>query len=481
MGNRAMRDRMQSARTESKQEELARVPLTVKHAFESFLAVPTAVVAAFFLLAVVTYALDVSEPDQLEPLRELLQARLFADADSTSQVLGIIAGGMLTVTSITFSLLLVALQQSAGSMTHAVFDQFQRRRLNQVYTGWFIGITLFPLITLATVSPELNPIFGATFSLLFAISALYVLLLLVYSAVEQMRPSAVLESIHDHTLRARLRQVDLLQRTRRRAQHPETAGHTVRATVDGFVTAIQLDPLQDALRAAPGAEVVLLLPIGGYAAYGDPLAEVRAVPGDAISALDDAVARAVQIERERDLDIDAAFGIEQIEAIAWTGISTSKQDLNLGLEAAHNLRDLLARWAAADAEVSGLPAARPLPVVYPDDVQERLMATIESLMVVTSESMQHQIYAESLRGLAITLDRLPPPLARRTEEIVLRSLAGLGDHILTAELEDALCAMADALDAAGLTDGAGAVRAARDELARSVGHLNSRATRVQDR
>jgi uncharacterized membrane protein len=475
-----MTETRRPARTESRWDELARIPLTIKHAFEAFLAVPTAMVAAFFLLAVATYALDVNQPEWLDPLRRALQDHLFADAESTSQVLSTIAGGIITLTSITFSLLLVALQQSAGSMTHAVFDQFQRRRSNQFYTGWFIGITLFPLITLATVSPELNPIYGATLALLFAISALYVLLLLVYSAIEQMRPSAIIESIHDHTLQARLRQSDLLRRTRRQAQNTAAPCHTVRATVDGFVTNIDLAPLAAALRAAPGAEVVLH-PIGAYVAYGDPLAEIRGAPGDTSAAISEAVTRAVQLERERDLELDPAFGIEQIEAIAWTGVSTAKQDINPGLEAARNLRDMLSRWAVAGEHADDAPAEAPLPVVYPDDVVDRLMRAIESLMVVTSESMQHQVYAAFMRGLAVTFDRLPPPLASRAEEIVLRSLAGLGDHVLSVELEEALSMMAEALQAAGRSSGAEAVRAARDELAESVGRLNSRGTRVPER
>jgi hypothetical protein len=79
------------------------------------------------------------------------------------------------------------------------------------------------------------------------------------------------------------------------------------------------------------------------------------------------------------------------------------------------------------------------------------------------------------------MDRLPPDLAQRSEELVLRSLAGLGDQVLSAELEDALAEVADALAGAGLVVGATAVRAARAELASSVGKLNSRATRVPER
>jgi hypothetical protein len=48
-------------------------------------------------------------------------------------------------------------------------------------------------------------------------------------------------------------------------------------------------------------------------------------------------------------------------------------------------------------------------------------------------------------------------------------------------LEDALADVADALAGAGLVAGATAVRAARAELAASIGTLNSRATRVPER
>jgi uncharacterized membrane protein len=471
----------ESVRSESAGMRVARIPGEIRHAFATFLAVPTLVVGAFILLAIGTYALDQASGGWLNPLEHALRRHIFTDSEATTQVLSTVAGGMITITSITFSLLLVALQQSAGSMTHAVFDQFLRRSLNQFYAGWFIGITLFTLVTLATVRPEFNPIFGATLVLLFAVSALYVLLLMIYSAIEQMRPSAILESIHDHTLRARERQLTLLRRTRRTPQGLGSVRRTVRAPVDGFITAIDLGVLETALREEPQAEITFHLPIGSYAAFGDQVAEVTASPAGDPDALAAAVERAVAIQRERDLERDPSFGLEQIETIAWTTISTSKQDPNPGLEAVRNLRDLLARWAVADPEQTGESEPEPLAIVYPDDVIERLMGTIESLTIVTSESMQHHVYADILRGLATTMDRLPPDLAQRTEDLVLRSLAGLGDQVLSAELEGALDDIAAAFADAGLTEGAIAVRAACAQLAASVGQLNSRATRVPER
>jgi uncharacterized membrane protein len=95
-------------------------------------------------------------------------------------------------------LLLVALQQSAASLTHEVFDQFLRRRINQFYFGFFVGLALFALVTLATVTESFNPVFGATLAFLLTIMALYLLIVLLYTTVNQMRPAVIIEAIRNY-------------------------------------------------------------------------------------------------------------------------------------------------------------------------------------------------------------------------------------------------------------------------------------------
>lgn len=77
-------------------------------------------------LALATYLLDNASVDWLQPVRRFMSNHVFGDPESTGQLLGAIAGSLITVASITFSLLLLAIQQSAGAMTHSVIDQFLR-------------------------------------------------------------------------------------------------------------------------------------------------------------------------------------------------------------------------------------------------------------------------------------------------------------------------------------------------------------------
>lgn len=147
-----------------------------------------------------------------------------------------IAGGIITVTSITIWLLLLALQQLAGSLTAEVYDQFLRRRHNQAYFGFFVGLALYALVTLATVNEGFNPIFGATLAFLLTIIALYLLIVLLYTTINQMRPSEVIDEIHGHILSARQGQLRFIRRTRRASRQGGASRISVTSAKSGYVT-----------------------------------------------------------------------------------------------------------------------------------------------------------------------------------------------------------------------------------------------------
>lgn len=444
-------------------------------AFAEFLSVPALIIVGFVLLAYATFLLDRSQVGWLKPARLLLQAFVFADTAATASLLGTISAGLITITSITLSLLLISLQQSASALTHQVYDQFLRSWHNQVYFGVFVGLSVYALITLASAGP-LNPVFGGAVALLLTILALALLLALFYTTVDQMRPVMIIEAIHNHVLKARQVQLVLIRRTRREAQLAAPVRLGVQAQSHGFVTKIDVDAIEAAATQAEAeVEARIRVTIGEFVVYGQLIAEVTAhIQADAMllaSALEGAIYRATK----RDLAADPLDGIEELETIGWTGISTAQSDPEAGVLTIYSLRDILARWCVADADPAPVKVA---PVVYEDDVMTKLMNAFESLAVSASESMQHQSLAEILRSFALLFDQLPPPLQARAEDIILRSLSAMGEHVLTHELESALSGLADTLDAAQRPDTAAAVRTAQSRLAASIGKLGNRATRI---
>jgi Predicted membrane protein (DUF2254) len=456
---------------------------TIRRAFAEFLTIPTLVIGGFLLLAVVTYFLDRAHIAREGPTVGLVNGILFSDPQSVSGLLGVIAAGVITLASITFALLLIAVQQGAAALTSQVFDQFLRRRANQFYFGFFIGLALYALIILATSSPSHTPVYGVAFAFLMTVVTLYLLILLIYTTIDQMRPVMIIQAIRDHTLFARESQLHLLQNTRRSSQSCRPVAARVTADRNGFLVRVDIAAVAKVTAKAPrDVEIVILASIGDYVTLHDVIAEIKADVGEDASTLGQVVRTALVLEEQRDLGTDPAFGIEQLLMIGWTSISTAKSNPQPGLLVCQSLRYILACWFEpgdhAGSGSRGAVVEPPPPVVYRDNVPEQVIKTFESLAVVASESMQHQSLAEILRTFAVMFWRLPVPLQKRAEDMLLRSLSALGEHVPTSDLDESLSEVIAALTEAGRSGSAGAIRAAQQQLRMSIGRLNSRSTRA---
>jgi uncharacterized membrane protein len=454
----------------------------VRRSFSDFLLVPGTTVAAFLLAALAVCAIDRPSVGWAAPLRGFLQAHIVTDARATGTLLATLAGGLITLTSITFSLMLIALQQSAATLTAQVIDQFVRRRMNQIFFGGFVGCAVFVLVVLARSDGGTPPVLGVIASLVVTVGALGALIVQLYVTLNQMRPHRIVEAIHDLTLAAREREArTILDRTRRRPALTGPAATTeVRSDANGYVAQIDLDRIgRIARRAAGEVEVRLRVSLGDYVCVGDLVAEVAATQPADSSLVCPEVRDALGLERERDLQIDSGYGIEQLTMIGWTSVSTSKSNPSPGLAALHVLRDLLARWTAQPGRnPSAAPALQAVPVVYRDRVVECVFDAFESFAVAASESMQHQSCLTVLDALAKIFGRLPASGRRRSEDLVCRIISMLGDHVLTMQLDHVLTELTRVLEREGAAETAGALARAHDQMRTSVGVLNSRATRV---
>jgi uncharacterized membrane protein len=306
--------------------------------------------------------------------------------------------------------------------------------------------------------------------------ALFLLILLLYTTINQMRPEQIMNAIHNHVAIARECHLSLLERTRRNPTVEGASSALARAGEEGFVVRIDIDLIaRAAAKLVGGGEVTLLVEIGSYVAFDDAVACARAQSEDGAAALAKAAQAAVILELQRDIDTDPAYGVEQLALMGWTSVSTAKSNPATGLMAVRTLRAILARWSGEQSEGPGSAA---LPVVYTDYTFAELMDAFESLAIVSSESMQHQIFAEVLRTFAVMYPRLPPEQRPRSEDLMLRILPAMGDHALSRDLDSALSALFETLTVCDRAETASLVRTAQLKLREGIGRLGSRSTRA---
>jgi uncharacterized membrane protein len=375
-------------------------------------ATPALVVIGFALLTAVSLLGDqVQGIAVLDALRRGVGGVIGPDAATTT--LQAVATGMVTITSITFSVLLLAVQQTASTLSPVVFDQFIRRKGNQAFLGFFVGLAMFAYVTSAAVQRSTPPFIGAALGTVLTVVALLFLLRLVYSTISQMRPTSVIRTIHDRTLAARAREAALIRRTRRHSASPHPVQAECTAADSGYVADLRLDLLDAVLHDASDVEVCLAVTIGDHVSYGELLATVRDADPVRAQRVAAAVDDVVLVRPHRDLAQDPTTGIDELGNIAWTSGSTSKQNPAIAQEAVLALRDLALRWLVEDPVSEGRRDGPLLPVVYRDNDLERVLEVLYSMLVVSHESHQHMLAAGVLETYRALLVRAPDPLALR--------------------------------------------------------------------
>ncbi len=404
-----------------------------------FLRLPLLMTLCFTAAGVGLGVLDLSAgPDA--PLRGLAEA--VVPGGGASDFLSAAATSVVTITSITFSVLLLAVQQTASSLTPVVFDQFLRRTANQVYFGVFVGVSVFSLVVLGMARPDPGPVYGAAVTLVLVVAALVVLLLLIHGTIDQMRPQSVLRSIHELALRGRERELVLLGRTRaERRSDPAAPERLVRVLDTGYVTSLDLDRLAAvAAEIGDGAEILVEGTLGVFLMYDDPVVRLVGVHPDDDSH-DDAVLAAVGMDDIRDVDQESGYSIEQLENIAWAVGSSGQQSPQTAVQTVRTLRDLLARWLMAGERDRSVRAEKEaeLPIVYADGAVPHLLDTLSTVLVAAAESRQAATCAEALHAFADLAPRLQSPEdVARFKEALDVSLPGVLVHAEVPRLSRAL-------------------------------------------
>lgn len=445
----------------------------LRRSFSDFLTVPLAVLSTFVALAFAAYAVDASigPREDWGPIWSTLN-RYVGDTDSADALLETLTGSLITVTSITFSILLLAVQQGASSLTSQIFDQYLRRRSNQIYFGFFVGASLYTLLTLVLTNSEHRPVVGVSIAILIVIVALCALIALIYSTLDQTKSVNIIRSIRDETLGARERQLKWLSET---AEPPAGlgAGRIVTSSNCGYFRNLDVAALRRIAHDA-GVSIEVSPSLGDYVPLGGRLAVVRdeAVPSD---SLDRRIRHAISVAEQRDFGADAGYGVNQIVIIGWASTSTAKSNPSAARAASLALHELLWRWSQ-EGRLS--PArANVATVYYRDSVAEQLFDGFESIIVAASESVQHQTLATVLEALIESFPAMPVVWRDRTEQMLMSSLSALGDHLPTRLLQRRHASAAVALQADGRTEGAARIRQAWSELEDTRGQLHARGTR----
>ena len=164
---------------------------------------PTLIVAASVVLAVALIEADSVVSDQWLAR----WPRLFgAGAAGARGMLSTIAGSMMSVVGVTFSMTLVALSMASSQYTSRILRNFMGSRVTQAVLGVFAGIFTYCLIVLRTIrggdEGAYVPTLAVFFGFVLAVGSVGVLIFFIHHVASSIQASSIIASAAEETIQA---------------------------------------------------------------------------------------------------------------------------------------------------------------------------------------------------------------------------------------------------------------------------------------
>jgi uncharacterized membrane protein len=286
------------------------------------------------VLAVATVAFD----------RTQLASDLFRDLPSLEisavgarSVLGTIAGAMMTVLSLVYSLTLVVFTLAAGNIGPRLLETFTDNRINQTTIGLLGATFLHSLIVLYLLADGDVPRLAVAVAISLATMSFFWLVYFVHDTANRVMVDNEIARTQ-RSLRsavARLLADEPREAPDDRKQLPDKPGKPVTSERSGYVTSIQQAPLLKAASECSGFIRVVASP-GHFLIAGQPLAYVWGEPDEKT------VRSAVLIADARAPDGDIQFNIHLNVEIALRALSPGINDSYTAISALDQLSASLA-------------------------------------------------------------------------------------------------------------------------------------------
>lgn len=297
--------------------------------------IPTCMaIAAIFLSLAVPYLDAFFSPKKIDSLRWLSNM----GPEGAMTLLSTIAGSMITIAGVVFSITIVALTLASGQFGPRLLGNFLRDRGNQIVLGTFVATFLYCLLVLRTIHVDPNgytPYWGTLVGLILAVCSLGVLIYFMHHiAVSIQAPNliaAVYGELEEDLTRLFPERLGMAEENGANKiiiphilARIEKEGMEVKAEIGGYLQAVENEALMEIAREQ-NLVVFLHYRPGHFITKGASLAKVLAL-GPMADFVTHSINKQMICGTNRTQEQDIEFSVLQLVEVAVRALSPGIND-----------------------------------------------------------------------------------------------------------------------------------------------------------
>jgi uncharacterized membrane protein len=314
--------------------------IQINRTVESIAFLPAVMVLVFLAMSYLMINFDYSETGkQIKSDMDWLSLK---DASTARTIISTIAGGIISLTVFSFSMVMIVLNQAASHLSNRILDKLIGNRFQQLVLGFYIGTIVYALFLLSTIREIDSGIYVPALStyllIVFTVFDINLFIYFLHYITQSVKYETIIFRIY-HQTKESLEETCCLKEL----PQPNPAvppGYQMLAPASGIFQGFDKNSL---LRLCQDEDSVIyfLHPTETYVLKGTPVAMVaqeKQVPQD----WEKQVLNTINIHRGENIDNNYFYGMRQLMEVAVKALSPGINDPGTAVLSLHALADLLA-------------------------------------------------------------------------------------------------------------------------------------------
>ena len=284
---------------------------------------PAIISIGFLVLSVLMLELDFSQLGK--HIKSQLSWLSLRDASTARTIIGTIAGGIISLTVFSFSMVMILLNQAASQMSNRMLDSMIGNRFQQVILGFYIGSIVYSLFLLSTIRDISSGIYVPALSvyllLLLTVIDIFLFIYFLHYVTQSVKFDTIIKRIHNQTIKT-LKSTCFVEEPR--MFEPPDKGQVLRMPASDYFQGFDRKVM---VRFAVTHDVTVqfLHPTGSYLLEGTPFICIypatKHLNDDDIKQL----MLAVDFYNGQPIDNNAYYGFHQLAEVAIKALESRDQ------------------------------------------------------------------------------------------------------------------------------------------------------------
>ncbi len=316
------------------------IRISYKNTVNSIAFLPAIIAIGFLLLSFAAIEFDFSETGK--NIKSNLHWLSLKDASTARSIASAVAGGIISLTVFSFTMVMILLNQAASQMSNRILDKLINNRFQQTVLGFYIGTIVYALFLLSTIrdieSGIYVPAISAYLLIALTIVDIFLFIYFLHYITQSVKYDTIIHRISDNTQTAL--NTSCILNYLPPVIPVDGQERIIKAYKGGIYQGFEREGLLELCKKEDGI-LTFLHPVGTFVLENTPLIKWNSnnLPAD---NLEKRLSLLVNIHRGQEINTSYYFGIKQLMEVAIKALSPGINDPGTAVISLHAIANLLA-------------------------------------------------------------------------------------------------------------------------------------------